>query len=292
MPDTHATLEAVSDETLARRIASGVRGSTDAEETELYRRFAPRVRLYGRRHLQNDAGADDLAQEVLLLTIQRLRAGEVRRPDEIGSFILGPAGSWRTRNAGSRGGGKRWPRDSSTRRPRPRRRPWMHSTPRVGGVPARARRADRLVVLLTFYADREAPRIAADLGVSPGAVRVIRHRAMARLRRLRAGRRAAMTAPRCERFALAELTDYAAGELPDAEAAALSRHTSFVCWLRRTGRGARRARARDPSGGPICGGRRFRDGRRPESTGARGRARADIRALARGRRPLRGVGRR
>jgi RNA polymerase sigma-70 factor, ECF subfamily len=41
---------------------------------------------------------------------------------------------------------------------------------------------DRLVVLLTFYADREAPRIAADLGVSPGAVRVIRHRAMARLR--------------------------------------------------------------------------------------------------------------
>jgi DNA-directed RNA polymerase specialized sigma24 family protein len=37
-------------------------------------------------------------------------------------------------------------------------------------------------VLLTFYADREAPRIAEDLGVSPGAVRAIRHRAMARLR--------------------------------------------------------------------------------------------------------------
>jgi RNA polymerase sigma-70 factor (ECF subfamily) len=41
---------------------------------------------------------------------------------------------------------------------------------------------DRLVVLLTFYAEREAPRIAEDLGVSPGAVRAIRHRAMARLR--------------------------------------------------------------------------------------------------------------
>jgi RNA polymerase sigma-70 factor (ECF subfamily) len=41
---------------------------------------------------------------------------------------------------------------------------------------------DRLVVLLTFYAEREAPRIAADLGVSPGAVRAIRHRAMAQLR--------------------------------------------------------------------------------------------------------------
>ena len=67
----------------------GLPGSTDAEEAELYRRFAPRVRLYGRRHLQNDAADDDLAQDVLLLTIERLRAGEVRRPEEIGSFILG-----------------------------------------------------------------------------------------------------------------------------------------------------------------------------------------------------------
>src|SRR3954447_23901438 len=89
MPDTRATLAAVSDEALARRIAGGVPGSTDAEEAELYRRFAPRVRLYGRRHLRNDAAADDLAQDVLLRTIERLRAGEVRRPEEIGSFILG-----------------------------------------------------------------------------------------------------------------------------------------------------------------------------------------------------------
>src|SRR4051812_37395288 len=89
MPDTHATLEAVDDETLARRIAGGPSGSTDAEEAELYRRFAPRVRLYGRRHLRNDAAADDLAKDVLLLAIGRLRAGEVRRPEEIGSFILG-----------------------------------------------------------------------------------------------------------------------------------------------------------------------------------------------------------
>jgi hypothetical protein len=30
------------------------------------------------------AAADDLAQQVLLVTIERLRAGEVRTPDEIG----------------------------------------------------------------------------------------------------------------------------------------------------------------------------------------------------------------
>src|ERR1700755_2319248 len=89
MPDTPASLDAVSGEALARRIAGTPPGLTDGEEAELYRRFAPRVRLYGRRHLQNDAASDDLAQDVLLLTIERLRGGEVRRPEEIGSFILG-----------------------------------------------------------------------------------------------------------------------------------------------------------------------------------------------------------
>ena len=82
----------VSDGELARAIAtlsSTAPGAAQADEAELYRRFAPRVRLYGLKHLGDDAGADDLAQQVLLVTIERLRAGEVRNPDEIGSFILG-----------------------------------------------------------------------------------------------------------------------------------------------------------------------------------------------------------
>ena len=37
-----------------------------------------------------------------------------------------------------------------------------------------------------------------------------------------------MTAPVCERIALADLTDYASGELPDAEAAAIEEHL-FSC---------------------------------------------------------------
>jgi RNA polymerase sigma-70 factor, ECF subfamily len=183
MPDTHATLEPVSDEALARRIASGVSGSTDAEETELYRRFAPRVRLYGRRHLQNDAASDDLAQDVLLLTIERLRAGEVRRPEEIGSFILGTS---RMMALSERRVARR--RDALAAR-------FIDTTvetappsmaaldaPRVGACLRALAERDRLVVLLTYYAEREAPQIAEDLAVSPGAVRAIRHRAMARLR--------------------------------------------------------------------------------------------------------------
>ncbi len=183
MPDTPARLEEASDEALARRIAGGVPGSTDAEETELYRRFAPRVRLYGRRHLQDEAAADDLAQDVLLLTIERLRAGEVRQPEDIGSFILGTC---RMKALGERRLARR--REALVARfAEPAAEAATPSmavldAPRVAACLRALAERDRLVVLLTFYADREAPAIAEDLGVSPGAVRVIRHRAMARLR--------------------------------------------------------------------------------------------------------------
>jgi RNA polymerase sigma-70 factor (ECF subfamily) len=182
MPEAELTLDAVGDEALSRRIADGPPGSTGSEEAELYRRYAPRVRLYGRRHLENDAAADDLAQDVLLLTIERLRAGRVRRPAEIGSFILGTSRMI-----------------AHSERRTARRREALHArfvdtaavappslakvdTPRVVECLRALAERERLVVLLTFYADREAPAIAEDLGLSPGAVRTIRHRAMARLR--------------------------------------------------------------------------------------------------------------
>jgi len=177
------SIENVSDAALARRIAGGPAGSTDAEEAELYRRFAPRVRLYGRRHLHNDAAADDLAQEVLLLTIERLHAGEVRRPDEIGSFILGT--SRMMAHAERRVARRRETLAARFMRTAAETAPPSLAaldTPRVAACLHALAERDRLVVLLTFYAEREAPRIAEDLGVSPGAVRAIRHRAMARLR--------------------------------------------------------------------------------------------------------------
>ena len=182
MPDTFATIATAADETLARRIGAGPAGSTDAEETELYRRFAPRVRLYGRRHLGNDAAADDLAQEVLLRTIERLRAGEVRQPEEIGSFILGTS---RMMVHGERRITRR--REALAARfieasPETAQSHVVLDSPRVVACLRGLNDRDRLIVMLTFYADREAPRIAEDLALTPGAVRAIRHRAMARLR--------------------------------------------------------------------------------------------------------------
>ena len=180
MPDD--ALDSISDETLARRIAAA-KAASGAEEAELYRRFAPRVRLYGRRHLRDEARAEDLAQDVLLLTIERLRAGEVKRPEEIGSFIFGTSRMMAL--AARRTERRREALSTRYMDMSPQATPPSLAgldTPRLAACLRALAERDRLVVLLTFYAEREAPRIAEDFGVSPAAIRVIRHRAIARLR--------------------------------------------------------------------------------------------------------------
>jgi hypothetical protein len=55
-----------SDADLARAVATRGHGSAEAAESKLYRRFAPRVRLYGLRHLRDDDAARDLVQQRVL----------------------------------------------------------------------------------------------------------------------------------------------------------------------------------------------------------------------------------
>ena len=64
-----------SDVELVKRIGTG--SDRDAE-AELFRRMAPRVRLYGLRHLRDEHAADDLTQQVLITTIEALRAARLR----------------------------------------------------------------------------------------------------------------------------------------------------------------------------------------------------------------------
>ena len=75
----------MSDDDLATRIAAGHREA----ETEMCRRMAPRIRLYGLRHLRSAAAADDLVQQVLLKMIEALRAGRLRESDKLAPFVLG-----------------------------------------------------------------------------------------------------------------------------------------------------------------------------------------------------------
>jgi RNA polymerase sigma-70 factor, ECF subfamily len=165
-------------------IASRTEGSAEAAESELYRRFAPRVRLYGLRHLRDEDAARDLIQQVMLVTIERLRDGAVRDCEQIASFILGVS---RTVS-----------RDLMRKERRRDRLRQEFADPHAFAPPAtdatldvdrletclgRLAERDRLVLLSTFYAEKTASEVASDLGLSEGNVRVIRHRAVDRLRK-------------------------------------------------------------------------------------------------------------
>ena len=165
-------------------LAGRVRGGDRAAEAELFRRLAPRVRLYGLRHLRDPAAADDLVQDVLLMTFDSLRAGKVREDERLASYVLGTCRRMAIGLA-----------RSATRRQRllerfgPELAPaaWTFDSPsldldRLVSCLERLAERERSVVVLSFYADRGAAEIASELGLSPANVRVVRHRALTRLR--------------------------------------------------------------------------------------------------------------
>ena len=173
----------LGDADLARRIASaGATGAPDAE-AELYTRLAPRVRLYGLRHLRDEQAAADLTQQVLLMTIERLRNGKIREPERLASFVLGMC---RMVILDLKRGSRRrarllgqfaddLPRAGSADEPR-------LDTEQLTACLERLSERERSVLVLTFHSERTAFEVAQELGLTAANVRVIRHRALARLR--------------------------------------------------------------------------------------------------------------
>ena len=172
---------AIDDGDLALRIGTPP-GDADAE-AELCRRFAPRIRLYGLRHLRSAAGAADLVQDVLLMTLTKLRAGALRDSGKLASFILGTC---RQVVIDGRRGGQRRERILET---------FSASLPDLAEDPAepldlqrlesclaRLAERERSVLIMTFYDERPADEVATALGLSAGNVRVIRHRGIEKLR--------------------------------------------------------------------------------------------------------------
>ena len=141
------------------------------------------MRLYGLRHLRDEEAARDLVQQVMLLTIEKLRGGSVRDGDQIASFVLGVSRTmvkdlkrleWRRERL----------RDAFMD-PHLVEAPARDATldvDRLEGCLARLAERERMVILLTFYAERTASDVGKELGVKEGHVRVIRHRAIEHLR--------------------------------------------------------------------------------------------------------------
>lgn len=175
-------------EIVARIAARGADGG--AAEAELCRRFGPRARLYGLRHLRDADRADDLSQAVLVAVLEAVRSGRVEDAARIDRFVLGTC-----RNVAAR-------MRQTDRRAEPTEEarldvlayvPALDAIDMGALVRCLAALEDRArkVVHLTFHDDRSADEIAAVVGSTPGNVRVLRHRAVAQLRRcLETGARA------------------------------------------------------------------------------------------------------
>ncbi len=183
-------MSACDDGVVARAVSAADGKDATAAETELYHRFAPRVRLFGLKHLSDPSAADDLAQQVMLVVITRLRTGEVREPDQIGSFVLGTS---RLMVAGKKRGERRraaiFARFEHEEAVEPFSDLALDGT-RLAPCLAALRERERTILLLTYYADKSAPEIAAAIGTTAGAVRVGRHRALASMRECIEARRA------------------------------------------------------------------------------------------------------
>jgi RNA polymerase sigma-70 factor (ECF subfamily) len=177
-------LAALDDGALARRIAEADAVPDSPAEAELYRRLGPRVRLYGLRHLRDRHAAADLVQHVLLMTLERLRAGEVHEPERIASFVLGACrmtvlemrrGTWRRETLLDTWGSAAEAFEAPG--------PLVLDPERLAGCLDSLSERERSVVVLSFFDDKPADEVGAELAISGGNVRVIRHRALARLRK-------------------------------------------------------------------------------------------------------------
>ena len=152
-------------------------------EAEFVRRMAPRVRLYGLRHLRAPDAADDLTQHVLLTTLQALRENRLRDPAKLASFVLGMC---RMATLDFRRNALRKDRlneqfASTLRLPEQPESPHLDRDQLARCVQSLKER-ERTVIVMTFYDDQTAADVSNFLGVSDANVRVIRHRAIQQLR--------------------------------------------------------------------------------------------------------------
>ncbi len=168
------------DAELVRQISSGTGREAEAE---LFRRMAPRIRLYGLRHLRDENAAEDLAQQVMIIALEALRAGRLREPEKLVSFVLGTC---RMTVLDLRRGAQRKQR-LLEQFGRELLTPVQPSPPsldreQLARCVQNLKERERAVIVMTFYDEQTGADLANFLGVSEANVRVIRHRAIQQLR--------------------------------------------------------------------------------------------------------------
>lgn len=178
------------------RYSPGSRQQTRPLPEQLSERFWDRLRVFACRRLGDPALADDVAQETLRRVIEALRAERVANLEALPAFVFQTARHICMQRA----------------RSKRRERVAMERIGRTGestALPdalkrliteeerAEVRRAldqidekDRHLLRLLYFDQADPAEVARQLGVTPGALRVRKHRALARLAEvLRAARK-------------------------------------------------------------------------------------------------------
>jgi RNA polymerase sigma-70 factor (ECF subfamily) len=152
------------------------------DELALCRQFEGRIRGYGLRHLRDAAAAEDLVQHVLIAVLTAVRAGRVEDMTKLGAYVLGTC-RYAVRDF-QRGEARqrRIAEEQATVLPEGYEPHWSSVDPgRLEDCLMRLDPRDRAVVLATFAYDRDADEIGRAFDLTANNVRVIRHRALAKL---------------------------------------------------------------------------------------------------------------
>ncbi len=149
--------------------------------------FRDRLRLFAARRLRDWGAAEDVAQEAISRALEAMQGGRIEKPEALPAFLFQTAlhvclrrirSAGRERKAlqkfGASGAGDGGEGPLSALLSAERRASVIKALERLESD-------DRQLLEMTFRDDLDSEDIGRRLGVTPGAVRVRRHRALKRL---------------------------------------------------------------------------------------------------------------
>lgn len=157
-----------------------------SDEVGLVRQFRERLRLFALRRLRDPAAAEDVAQETLRRVLEACRAGQLKNPSALPSFMFQTAQHICLQQFRSRGReGRALQRLTGEDPPES-----AHPLTSLIGDERRAavRQAlaelndeDRELLRQVYYEEIETTVLAPRMGLTPGALRVRKHRVLGKL---------------------------------------------------------------------------------------------------------------
>jgi RNA polymerase sigma-70 factor, ECF subfamily len=157
-------------------------------EREICRRYASRIRSYGICHLRDGTAAQDLEQHVLVAVLKAVREGKVEE-GRLDAYVAGTCRNAVMAMVRADARQRRIASEATAVSPTGYEHSWAFvDLPRLEQCLQALEARERAVIVGTFIDERDAEELGRALGISPGNVRVIRHRALARLQSMMEGK--------------------------------------------------------------------------------------------------------